>query len=749
MQATVGYLPSMERRVNRRLFITPRDQRKLLDNADSWIENLQSRPHGLYNIPPAVLENLRKFKSSQGQQTSSPPEQPSPSQHSQPIPRVRPVSKDGEGEQVHSEAGSPARSPQGDFDIDSATQYPWEETPPRTVVPDLESRPEPPSSPLPGNERAAAAAVVASKPRLHIPPQSSPISDEEIEFKAPDALISPMGKIGKLVLAVPTPPSAQVIPSTFDKSSPVKPEFKRRRLMKVPDFDAQAKELAARQLATTTQSACDHVPARHDPKSPSIGPAVAGDLPVQEVSMIPATFRSPVSAQTTRPRGSPRSVIKEKAASGRPSQAPESDLLPSSQPGALPAPEVDLEDHTEEEMPLIPATIEQPADRQDAIRSSGIRTSSGGRPADVGLTLVPDSETNRETANAAASGRLLSPSSAKPISPYEAFTAAYPNYGGGVKHYISAAYYIRGLEKSGQLPSFLYDDVIRAFIQDYSPYVARYDSNNADSSAKPLNLITWYNLNTDTLQYTKNIVTKQNLGDILRAYPDEVADLEASITPPSSAISPLSKGTADESDPFAEEEEEEENNTSPATEAAEAAEAVVEIANAPESSLEAEVTDSQPTDVHQARYPYRDAVPSPSINQEAHSSPPIKKRARSSTPEPLDVLMRDIEEEEAEPRPTIGSSRVPTEPSPVRTQTTANPPRESQGGSVSMKPPSRAASGAKRRLDSSRPASPASSMRSIKRTETSKQRLTRWREFLTQRYQGSVPSSNMSTSDGK
>lgn len=99
--------------------------------------------------------------------------------------------------------------------------------------------------------------------------------------------------------------------------------------------------------------------------------------------------------------------------------------------------------------------------------------------------------------------------------PYETFKATYPDFRGDLEDFLRACYCIQGFANTGSLASFLYDDVIRAFV-DFIGYV------QAVTSGKPMNLLEWYNRNVDTLQYSKKVVTTENVTYILAAYPKQV-----------------------------------------------------------------------------------------------------------------------------------------------------------------------------------------------------------------------------------
>ncbi len=105
------------------------------------------------------------------------------------------------------------------------------------------------------------------------------------------------------------------------------------------------------------------------------------------------------------------------------------------------------------------------------------------------------------------------------VEPYESFVLAYPDYSGSLSFFVKALYYVRGLRKDNNLASFLYDDVVRAFVEDYLPYV-----NNLPLSMPPLTLLAWYSRHTKILRYSRHVVTSENLDRFLDHYPELVAE---------------------------------------------------------------------------------------------------------------------------------------------------------------------------------------------------------------------------------
>lgn len=101
--------------------------------------------------------------------------------------------------------------------------------------------------------------------------------------------------------------------------------------------------------------------------------------------------------------------------------------------------------------------------------------------------------------------------------PYTAFKMEYPDYSGSLGDFIRGVLCILRLQKERAFPGFLYDDFVRVFSSDYLDYV---ESVNGKEPILPA--VQWYNENISKPVYTKGILNRSNINDILGRYPDEV-----------------------------------------------------------------------------------------------------------------------------------------------------------------------------------------------------------------------------------
>ncbi|KAF3057019.1 hypothetical protein GL218_06090 [Daldinia childiae] len=104
-------------------------------------------------------------------------------------------------------------------------------------------------------------------------------------------------------------------------------------------------------------------------------------------------------------------------------------------------------------------------------------------------------------------------------TPFIRYTITYPNYNGSVNDFVTACMYIQLQQR--RIRTSLYDDFVRAWHEGYLPYVKECD--DAEPPVKALNAIDWYNQIDDDPVFTSRIITKQNLDSTLNSYPDELS----------------------------------------------------------------------------------------------------------------------------------------------------------------------------------------------------------------------------------
>ena len=109
--------------------------------------------------------------------------------------------------------------------------------------------------------------------------------------------------------------------------------------------------------------------------------------------------------------------------------------------------------------------------------------------------------------------------------PYTAFKVAYPDFRGTETDFVRAIIIILKLQRSKELPEFLYDDFVRVFCSDYLDYISAVDGKET-----PLPTIKWYNENVSEPRYTKKILNKQNIHEVKEKYPNQVRAIEGKLS---------------------------------------------------------------------------------------------------------------------------------------------------------------------------------------------------------------------------
>lgn len=489
----------------------PKDQNRLLEEDSAWSENLKKGPHGEVNIPPHVLESLKQLHAwsakQQGKAPSHPKSSPagrrslrtSPHTPSRAVKKRRSeeateFDRDDDGDRrpsrnaTHSSPAGAQNEQQRDDD-DRATVLSWSPSPKRDRQPSLP--PPPPPPPLSSREsqeeaRPRPPARVFTKPPMSSFPSSNVSSDDDLEIEAPIALnthLQPVNKVAAAPLPGLTPPSAQIIPCTYnEKSSPANtPQPKRRRLMKAITIDSSPPDPADMMVSTRMPSmAPQTMPSRMNPDIKSSAPTSSSALPDTSQERPPQTIAATAGA---RP--------------------PSSSSRISSTEGYPPA----------SARTLAPAGTR----RHSTTQTSDVSMQQEELPTEVkGEGHCPAEDVSSAVSNISA-----------PLVPkalFPAYKAAYPSFKGGLAGFISGSICVFQLGERRALPSFLYDDFIRAFCESYLLYVDGLEDHMA-----PLTAVEWYNVNVERPIFDGGIVTKSNIQEILSAYPDEVDTAKASI----------------------------------------------------------------------------------------------------------------------------------------------------------------------------------------------------------------------------
>ncbi|KAI0008680.1 hypothetical protein F4779DRAFT_421371 [Xylariaceae sp. FL0662B] len=449
-----------------------KDQLELLDRPDSWASILRRRPNGFVNVPPDVLRSLkeshaRKLHPAQSEKT---PASSSPGVNGNGVDEQK--SEGGQSEGFQSQ-------PEADEDDDNGTVITdWSASPERNLQPLRTTSEEveqqfltqipqksPPQPTVPAS---------AKRPVFNDLPSSSLGQEDELELEVPNAIgdsVLPINKPDVQITA--TPPSAQVVPCTFEQpeQSPGQPKpkhnipGKQRKYTGLPELYRPQKYGSAYKHLTTSMTKAKPANPPHTDVQSSISTANTSS------SIIPATIhdelaykRIPtwhgdqVSSSNKLPQPSHESF---ESGNSPDAKQPSPDFKPSSP-------------HLQSSPPIRPTS-----------RSA--------------LQSIPQE-------------------SLSPPNPFTRYTVTYPSYNGSISDFVTACMYIQTQQR--RLRTSLYDDFIRAWTEGYLQYVK--DCDHSEPPTVALNAIEWYNEIDDDPIFTSRIVTRQNLESILNFYPDEL-----------------------------------------------------------------------------------------------------------------------------------------------------------------------------------------------------------------------------------
>ncbi|KAH8166303.1 hypothetical protein CIB48_g1971 [Xylaria polymorpha] len=487
-------------KIRRPLVKIPTDQKNLLNLHQSWASFLGQRSAGFLNVPPQVLGQLKASYTRRKQATGS--------------EKATELTSDAEGDAedgtIPEPSGSQSSTPtrversgeDGDDDDDDDDEDPG-------VSISLSASPNPhpgpqrfesqePSQPfltqIP-EKSPPKPTILASFPeqfKLATFPQSSQGPEDELEVEVPAALAYNLEPINKSALPMlATPPSAQVVPCTFEQSmesasstsARLKPQSKlqsRKHIYnRVPELYRGPKQGALSSHLNTNVDSNKVMTAlgQHSDTESSISTNNMSS------SIIPSTREDPTTE-------SQKHAAVWDVQLGR---MPTYDT--NSSPGNHDSPSASKQY----------SPVEIPTSLSHAIHS----------PQPPALVT-----------------HLAAPLAVAPKSweaPFVHYTVTYPSYIGTIQDFVTACIYIQLQHR--RIRTSLYDDFIRAWVEGYLTYIK--DCDEAEPPRKALRAIEWYNEIDDDPSFTSRVVTRQNLQSILNFYPNELetARLSLNITP--------------------------------------------------------------------------------------------------------------------------------------------------------------------------------------------------------------------------
>lgn len=461
-----------DRLVNRRYVRIPHEQKKLLKRDDAWSDILCSGHRGMLNVPEQVLQDVKGFHVRHHGKTPSTQNSPTAeaatadtSKRQQPVSRPPPDSNNDADDAIQRTPSTWPSSSRPD-EADDPAQEPAEKgvLEIEAVPPASARRPSESQSPPPehGNEsRSQFPAVV---------PPSSMTNSDDLEIQAPGYLSQeiefPVNRGALRTIAStepePTPPSAQLPVASTKQAAPVKT---RHRTDAFPDM---GHEDAARKTAIA-----------------------ALEMSKWGTSGLNAHQRS---STTTAATSSLVLSTGAQSLSEKPSQ-----LRP-------------------------PPLFDNPAESKN--NSSNLTaTWEGRRQASPCPQVTSTNFLAPAYGNAPPNAQPVRHSNSKPLTPYEKFKAAYPDYPEITRNFVCGCLNVKQVMRDRTLPEFLYDDFVRAF-STFTMYVSEC---NRRKTKNIMTAVTWYIETTKDPEYLKKIIRKDNLDAILEAHADDVRTIRRAL----------------------------------------------------------------------------------------------------------------------------------------------------------------------------------------------------------------------------
>ncbi|KAK3393654.1 hypothetical protein B0H63DRAFT_22911 [Podospora didyma] len=103
--------------------------------------------------------------------------------------------------------------------------------------------------------------------------------------------------------------------------------------------------------------------------------------------------------------------------------------------------------------------------------------------------------------------------------PHLFFRCQYPDFVANLNDFLRGVMVVQDIRDRMALPEFLFDDVVRVFCSDYLEYIG----SNPDGPL--LSAQQFYNEKIPYPLYTKRILTKKSIDDVLKQYPNEIRSL--------------------------------------------------------------------------------------------------------------------------------------------------------------------------------------------------------------------------------
>lgn len=482
-----------DRLIRRRYVQIPGKQKDLLERPDAWSENLSHGPRSMINVPPEVIQDVKDFHARRPSKLAQQPNFTQPPSSAGSV--ARPES--GRSKQPLSSPRLPQDDQAGD---DEATQLSWSPSPSRSPPGGrlVQSTEQPGLASQSRNQPASQSTSLKRKTppvTLGVGPPSSTEQSDALPYEPLSILGEeshpPVNRganrvaATQSILPAATPPSAQVevIPSTFMNTGKAdvvaaRPFNKRRRVEDI--------ELSDKEHETTVEP-------RPSPKS---GSKPGSAAPHKDSNTSSASVSTPSFPSQAALEQHQHSALLQTASAADSNEQSSSHYAP-----------------TYEGRPRGTSTQQKMVLRHSASGSSMAPAPAQPPAEPTHLDLVKESQPQVEN----NIGHRM---------PYEEFKAAYPDYEESTRAFIRACLAVEKLECERAIPEFMYDDFIRVHSTVYMDY---YGEAQIRKYNEVLKATQWYNENVKDMVYTKKIIRRDNLAEVLKAHSTAVRQIRESI----------------------------------------------------------------------------------------------------------------------------------------------------------------------------------------------------------------------------
>ncbi|RYP73851.1 hypothetical protein DL770_007705 [Monosporascus sp. CRB-9-2] len=470
--------------IKRQLIRIPGEQKKLLDSKESWAHELCKRQQR-FNVPPEVFQSLKAFYTRQlkAEQPNIPG-----STEAQRVDIGPGNRKDDSSDSVPTPNENEANEDEENDENEARTELSWSLSPERHRHPakvqgveqeqfltQLPPRSSPPCPSVPSPPR---------RPAFNDFPPSSLGPEDELELEIPAALDVPSSSVNKAAQQVAqpmlaTPPSAQVVPCTFQLRDPLSTkEVKIGQNPKQPVYKEITELYRPSKSATTTSFGLGS--ARMGPSKPAfINIQSSMSTTDTSSSIIPSTHREgPTGADVPLP---------------------------------------DLHDSSLDSPKRQPA--EEPKGNTSSLETPNSPEFRRGSPQYMPPKSPKLPSSPPPLATTAPASRSGKQPIEEPKGPFIEFSLKYPSYRGSISDFVKACIYLQMLAEKHRLRPFLFDDFIRAWSEGYLPYVCECDE--AEPPVKAMTAIEWFNQIDEPPVFTKQVVMRPDLERIMDFYPEE------------------------------------------------------------------------------------------------------------------------------------------------------------------------------------------------------------------------------------